>query len=435
MYETLGSRNVPTPFPELHSEEVEEIVSRPPHWLVRWGITVFFIVTVLLGMATWWIRYPDIVTTPFTLTATNPPRVIVVRTEGKLAKLLIRDGQNVNKGQAVAYSESTAAPEQIVRLAESIEQISLSASRDQWASVIRYSNIQYTSLGEIQNDFQIFNQQLTELKSFLAGGFSLKKQKLLLDDKNDLSAMEHILIEQLVLQDKDLELAKDEFQIQEKLYQGKVISPLEYKREKAKVLSREMPVKNLGASLIQNRSAQTAKQKELLELENSIQERKSNFLQSLQTLRSSIEKWKLRYILTAPVAGTASFSAPWQEQQHLTLGQELMKIEPQSSSFQGLVKLPQANLGKVSQGQTVLIKMDGFPYREYGMLEGKLARLSVTPGKDTAFWAYVDLPNNLKTRYGKDLPYRNGLKGTAEIVTADRRLLQRLFSTLHHGVK
>jgi multidrug efflux pump subunit AcrA (membrane-fusion protein) len=435
MYEPLSSRNVPTPFPELHSEEVQEIISRPPHWLVRWGITLFFVLTVLLGMGTWWIRYPDIVTTPFTLTAKNAPRVIVVRTEGKLAKLLIRDGQNVYKGQAVAYSESTAAPEQVIRLAKSIEQISLSVSKGQWASVIRFSNIQYTSLGEIQNDFQTFNQQLTELKSFLAGGFSLKKRKLLLDEKNDLVAMERILAEQLVLQDKDLELARDEFQVQEKLHQGKVISPLEYKREKAKVLSREMPVKNLAASLIQNRSAQTAKQKELLELENSIQERKSNFLQSLQTLRSSIGNWELRYILTAPVAGTASFSAPWQEQQHLTPGQELMQIEPQSSSFQGLVKLPQANLGKVSQGQTVLIKMDGFPHREYGMLEGKLARISVTPGKDTTYWAYVDLPYKLKTRYGKDLPYRNGLKGTAEIVTADRRLLQRLFSTLRNGGK
>ncbi|TDE17063.1 HlyD family efflux transporter periplasmic adaptor subunit [Dyadobacter psychrotolerans] len=435
MSETLSTKYKPAPFPKLHSEEVQEIISRPPHWLVRWGITLFFVLTVLLGLGTWWIRYPDIVTTPFTLTATNAPRVIVVRTEGKLGKLLIRDGQRVNKGQAVAYSESTASPEQVVQLARSMEQLSLSATKGQWASVIRFSNVQYTSLGEIQNDFQTFNQQLTELKSFLAGGFFLQKQKLLLDDRNDLVAMEHILAEQLVLQDKDLELAKDEFQVQEKLHQGKVISSLEYKREKAKVLSREMPVKNLAASLIQNRSAQTAKQKELLELENSIQERKSNFLQSLQTLRSNIENWKLRYILTAPVAGTASFSAPWQEQQHLTSGQELMLIEPQTSSFRGLVKLPQANLGKVLEGQAVLIKMDGFPYREYGMLEGKLARPSLTPGKDTAYWAYVDLPFKLKTRYGKDLPYRNGLKGTAEIITADRRLLERLVSTLRSGGK
>lgn len=27
---------------ELRSEEVQEILTRPPHALVRWGITVFF---------------------------------------------------------------------------------------------------------------------------------------------------------------------------------------------------------------------------------------------------------------------------------------------------------------------------------------------------------------------------------------------------------
>ena len=29
---------------ELKSEEIQEILSRPPHALIRWGITVFFMV-------------------------------------------------------------------------------------------------------------------------------------------------------------------------------------------------------------------------------------------------------------------------------------------------------------------------------------------------------------------------------------------------------
>ena len=96
------------PFPELHSEEVDEIVSRPPNWLISWGITMFFSLMILLGLGTWWIHYPDIITVPFTLTATDAPRKIVVRMEGKLARLLVKDNQEVIKGLPVAYSESTA---------------------------------------------------------------------------------------------------------------------------------------------------------------------------------------------------------------------------------------------------------------------------------------------------------------------------------------
>ena len=36
---------------ELRCEEVQEILTRPPHALVRWGITVFFTVLAQIGRA------------------------------------------------------------------------------------------------------------------------------------------------------------------------------------------------------------------------------------------------------------------------------------------------------------------------------------------------------------------------------------------------
>lgn len=422
-------------FPELHSEEVHEIISRPPHWLVRWGISLFFALLMVLVAGCWLIKYPDIIATPFTLTATDAPRTVMARVEGKLQRLLVRDGQAVQRGQLLAYTESVADHEQVLALGKDVEGFSHSIARNQWNAVNDLHVRDYTQLGEIQNDFQGFTQKLEELKTFLHGGFYLQKRKLLLDDVNDLKEMEMNLSEQLTLQKRDFDLGQDEFIVQEKLHRDKVIAPLEFKREKAKLLAREMPLKNLASALIQNRSSQTAKQKEILELDNAIAEQKNGFHQALQTLQSSVETWKQRFVLVAPVAGRISFSAPWQEQQHLTAGQELLTVEPPGSNYQGLVKIPQVNFGKLAEGQTVLIKLDGYPYREYGMVEGNLSRLSATPGRDSLYWGYVNLPYQLKTRYGRDLPYHNGLKGTAEIVTADRRLVERLVSTLRDGGK
>lgn len=423
------------PFPELHSEEVNEIISRPPFWLVRWGITLFFGLMLILIAGCWLIKYPDIVSAPFTLTSVDAPRAVIIRSEGKLIQLLIKDNQQVKKGQILAYSESTADHGQVLDLAKNIEKFRKSVVQNQWMTVNDLHISDYNRLGEIQIDFQVFDQKLAVLKTFLNGGYYLQRRKLLLDDVNDLKELETNLTEQLELQKRDFGLASDEFGVQEKLHKDKVIAPLEYQREKAKLLAREIPLKGLASALIQNRSSQTAKQKEILELDNSIQENKNSFHQALQTLQSSIESWKQRYVVSAPVTGRISFSAPWQEQQNLTAGQELLTIEPPGDSFQGLVKISQLNLGKISVGQTVLIKLEGFPYKEFGMVEGVLSYLSVSPGKDSEYWGYVSLPHKLKTRYGHVLAYRNGLKGQAEIITADRRLAERFVATISDGGK
>lgn len=413
-------------FSELHSDEVHEIINRPPPGLVRWGMLLFLGLMLLLGMGSWLVHYPDVVATSFTLTATNAPRTVVARTEGRLARLLVRDGQTVAAGQVLAYSESTADPEQVLRLSESLTSLRTALDRNDWAAVQRYPGSAYRQLGELQTEFQTFYTQLTQLKTYLSGGFYLQKRTLLLHDYDDLRAMEQTLTEQLDLQRRDYALAQSEFTIHEKLYQDKVIAPLDYQREKVKLLNREMPLKQLASALIQNRTSQTAKQKELLELDNAIAEQRGSFMQALQTLRSSTESWQQRYILRAPVAGKVSFASPWQEQQSVSAGQELLTVEPAGGTLQGLVKVPQTNLGKLREGQAVLVKLDAYPYREYGMVEGTLSQLSLTPGRDSVYWGYVALPQGLRTRQGRPLAYRNGMKGTAEIITSDRRLAERL---------
>jgi len=50
--------------PELISDEVREIISYRPHWIIRKGNTIFLIVIVFLLGLTWFIKYPDIVKAP-----------------------------------------------------------------------------------------------------------------------------------------------------------------------------------------------------------------------------------------------------------------------------------------------------------------------------------------------------------------------------------
>ncbi len=44
----------------------------------------------------------------------------------------------------------------------------------------------------------------------------------------------------------------------------------------------------------------------------------------------------------------------------------------------------------------------------------------------------VDFPDQLKTNYGTRLDFKAEAKGTAEIITNDRRLIERLFDNLKY---
>jgi multidrug resistance efflux pump len=415
-------------FQEVHSEEIQEIIGRPPTGFIRWGTVFFSGLLIIVAIGSWYIRYPDIVSTEFTLTTVDGSRTIVAKAEGKLFKLMVKNGQSVHVGDPLLYSESLADHNQVLTLSKSLLNLQKLLADQEWEKIQNFDITPYNQLGELQDEFQTFYFQVSQIKAHLTGGINPKRRLLLLNDYRDLQEMERSLQGQLELQQSDYDLAKKEFDIHEKLFQNKALSSLEYQREKVKLLAHEMTLKQFGSSLIQNRTLQTAKQKELVELSSSTVEQKDSFLQSLHTLLSNIDLWKQKYIILAPVTGKVSFLAPWQEQQNLRIGQELMTIEPVRSAYQGLIKITQNNLGKLHLGQSVQIKLDGYPFREFGMIKGILTQISITPGPDNTYWGYVDMPHGLSTSYGKSLEYRNGLKGTAEIVTADRRLAERIFN-------
>jgi HlyD family secretion protein len=87
--------------------------------------------------------------------------------------------------------------------------------------------------------------------------------------------------------------------------------------------------------------------------------------------------------------------------------------------------------GKVKQGQMVNIKLSSFPYMEYGMLRGIIKSKSMVPSGD-AYIIEIELPDGLTTLYGKKLEFTQNMSGTAEILTEDQRLLQKMINPLRY---
>ena len=93
---------------ELRSEEVQEILTKVPHWMIRWGNSVFFLLIILLLALSWFIKYPDIINSDAIITTEIPPEKEYARASGKIDTIFVNDGQEILKREPLAIIENTA---------------------------------------------------------------------------------------------------------------------------------------------------------------------------------------------------------------------------------------------------------------------------------------------------------------------------------------
>ncbi|RPD43497.1 HlyD family efflux transporter periplasmic adaptor subunit [Paracnuella aquatica] len=148
-----------------------------------------------------------------------------------------------------------------------------------------------------------------------------------------------------------------------------------------------------------------------------------------------MEEWMQQYVVQAPESGKVIFLSPVQEAQFVAVGQELFYIAPDESRYYGELMVGQNGIGKIKNGQPVLLKVDGYPSAEFGTLKGVVEHISPMPVRQDSFRLRVGLPKGLHTNYGRALYFKNGLSASAEVLTDDRKLLERLVGEIRNVLK
>ncbi|MGM9512567.1 HlyD family efflux transporter periplasmic adaptor subunit [Larkinella sp. GY13] len=417
------------PLIELRSAEVDEVLSQPPSWLVLWGITVFFGILILVLGVAWMVQYPDLIKAPLKVVAFNAPKVVNARTEGRLIRLFIGDGESVRAGQKVAYLESTANHDEVLALDTVINKLVKLAELREPDRMYSFPVPPYFQLGELQKPYQVFQEAFVRSRAVSVDGAYLQKGHILQDDLLQLQALHQNLQKQLISYQRDFELAQEDLKMQEQLLKDKVVPKVEYRQMLSKLISKKQTLEQAQNGLHSNLLSQNQKQQELLELRKTITEQKNALTQALNTLKSELEAWKQRYVALAPITGKASFLSQLQEGQTVKAGQELLYVLPTGTACYGEMYVGQYNFGKAKVGQTVIIKFQSHPFQEFGTVDGRIKSIAELP-KDTAYLVRVEFPRGLVTSTGQKLPFRNGMTATGEIITQDVNLLERLFHEL-----
>ena len=421
-------------YTNLRSEAMNEVISRKPGFIEKWALLFYLTIIILLLGSTWLIHYPDIIKTRAILTSTNAPKEILSRQDGRIIKLFVQNNQPVSKGEIIAFIESNAVHEQVLNLSDSLDSTVIDLENNNTQHITNRFSTDFKLFGELQQNYQQFISAYQQFKDYLEDGFYLKKRKVLNEDLFYLIQNHSILEQQKALILKDLNLSEETYKANEQLYKDKVISRQDDRNEQSKLLNKQISIPQINASLLNNQSQQREKQKEITELEHSISIQKMIFQQSVQTLKSFVDEWEVKYIIRSPLDGKLNFLTPIQENQFIKSGKSLGFIVPDNSLFYAEVTLPQYNFGKIDTNQFVQLRFDAYPYQEYGFIKGRITYISDLP-TDSGFLAHIQMPNGLITNQNKLIHYREGLRAEAQIITKDIRLVERFYYNISSSIK
>lgn len=410
---------------ELRSEEVQEILTRVPHWMIRWGSVVVLLILVSLFFVSWLVKYPDVISTPIVITTTIPPEKLVAKVTGKIEVILVNDRATILKNTPLAVIENSANYNDVFLLKSIVDTINIDKNK------FPFEKLKSSQLGEIESLFALFQKESiaddlnTELQPYKVEGTAQNYETIQLQERlNLLESQKDINQSELALQKIDL----DRY---ETLYKKGIIATQEIEKQRLIYLQSQKNYKGILSSISSLKSSlnelkKNSKTTQINENKENVNLER-NVIQSFYQLKKAIKDWELNYVLRSSIDGKVSYLQLWAANQTVNAGESVFAVIPiNESGYVGKVKAQAQNSGKIKIGQTVNIRLANYPDREFGIVTGTIKAISLTPDKDGNLLIDVSLPNGLKTSYKKQIAFQQEMSGTADIVTEDLRLLERL---------
>lgn len=424
--------------PPVRSEEVDDILGSVPSWVTRAGSSILWVVFIALVILSWFIRYPDVVPSRMRITAQEPPVRLVAPTSGRIANLLVAEGEGVSRGAWLAVLDNPAELADVRRLQALLaeiepnlhdpDQLALASIELQGATKLGPLHVAYAALVRSVLAYRLFrseayhekkmaliDEQLTRQRQLVA---RVRKQVDIVKGEQALSASARErakrLLEEGLAPATDLERA--ESALQEKRLRGDQVL--------VDVLGHELQGQEYEKTRMDLRREREERSQEL---GLAIQE-------SYKRIYNELLDWEQRFVIKSPVEGRVALHKFWTNHQYVAVGEEVMAVLPERNHLVGRIELGQRNSGKVQVGQRVHVKLDGYPFHEYGVLVGSVQSIAPLSQGDT-YLVHVAFTNDeLRTSFGRPLEFKDGMQGSAEIVTEDLRLLERILDQVLYNV-
>jgi len=328
---------------------------------------------------------------------------------GVITELLVKEGQNVKKGQPLLRIKSEKHGIKGFELNQTlINQYTFQVNtlEHQLTGQVTQQKFETTALNDEQASLEERLLQLEQQSSTFDKRVKINEQ--IVQQVGSLAGTGYI-------SDLDLMKQKD--------------SLLALKQQMSAINSERLSINSQlqqNSSRVSQLPIEQAKAKSLVE----------NQLSQLQSQLATIKQQRLGE-LRAPADGKvtgllAKIGKSVNDQQ------KLLSILPTSSFMQAVIYVPTSAFGFIEQGQSTQLRYHAFPYQRFGIHQGEVNQISSNvilpsetdiPGLITvpSYRVVVSLNSQNIIAYGREHPLRSGMKLDADIVIEQRSLLRWLF--------
>lgn len=421
---------------ELRSEEVQEIMGTPPKWIIRWGVVIIMFVVLILLLGSFYYKYPDLIDARVTIVSQNPPISIIARSSGKLDHIFVADKQKVQAGELLGMIENPADYEDAYELIAFLDSIRPFFAKPELFNELSF-NHSY-NLGQNHSFYSSLVSQLRDYQTFVRYNPYDQRISSLEKEVTDYQNYYEKAQDQISSLNQDYVIANNQFLRDSSLYIKGTSSQVELEKSKAAMLKQkyayqEAMTNQASTKITMNQRTQQIQEQRVLKTENE-----NKLLASLKekydNLVNQLIAWEQAFVLKTPISGQVTFTNFWSVNQFVSEGNVVFTVVPaDEQEIIGKATIPVTGAGKVEVGQKVNIKLDNYPYMEFGILQGEITNLSMVPvssEQGSYYTAEIKLDNNLITNYNRKLPFSQEMQGYAEIITKDRRLIERLVEPL-----
>lgn len=413
---------------ETNSEQLREVLDKPNPLILRSGITVIFVIMLIIFSLLWIIKFPDVIEGGIELTTQDPPIKLVNKNDSEIKRIYFDDNQLVKKGDILLESKNTLDGATKRKLEVLVSEIREKLTNNKLSSYIVPFKVE--NYGVVQDEYaalitSIVNyQNLNDPNNTPFNLLNLKEQL------RNTQVLRSIAGDQTDISEKQLARIDESFKSDKLLYEKGVISKEEL-NQRANVLSNQQnELKNNIKSKVQYDVRIAELKKEINDTELEFRQNNTLYLSEINERLSAIEHalqtWEMNYQITAPFDGKLTYLGNLKSNQYIQQGEEVFTLVPNTNEYVGLMRISRTGYGKVKNGQKVRIKLDNYPDHEFGLLRGEVEQISIIPNEDM-YLVKIRLKHGLTSSYGKELRFTPEMSGSAEIITEELRLIDRIF--------
>ena len=340
---------------------------------------------------------------------------------GKVAQVLVKEGQRVNKGQVMLALENELDTQSVTHL----QTVLMS---------------QQSELGQTAIMLEKARSQL-ETRSLISGS-DLKSHQATIEQNEKIAETQSALVRELEADATAQQERVDRLRPlveQGALPRDRIFDMEQALRDRSRSITesngklrqaggdRDRLAAELDRKQSEARQSQITTQQEIEQLHLRQTELRGKMRETQSQIAMAQTKKDQRYVY-APASGQITTLNLKHSGQVVQPGQAIAEIAPQGKPLILSTLLPSREAGFVKPGMVTQIKFDAFAYQDFGVVPGKV--LSVSPDSKTLEKGgpvvyrvdiAIDQPN-IRAR-GQTIVLKTGQTGTAEIITRRRRIL------------